>query len=226
MAIVLQPLMSLDAKGKVGGCVFSIWRGMNTVRATNKLVWRHTGDQPANRALLGYLSRQWGLLTDEQRQLWRDYAAEHKYPDRFGGVFTLTGSQMYNALNHTAIRIGGVGFEQDEPPTVDPAASILAFSAVTGATDPGDIDLTWAMLGTPDADDFNEIWISPPLGSEGKVNVDSRMRYHSQVSGVTTMLTLPGFVEGAWYWLKIRYVDIYGQTTAYLWSHVTPKLTP
>jgi len=226
VAKVLNPLNSVNAKGSVAGLTYSMWRGINTVKAKPKPVTRHVIEQPANRALLGYLSRAWGLLTDAQRQLWRDYAAEHPYPDGFGGTFILTGNQMYNALNHNAIRLGNVSAEQDEPPTVDPVASILAFTAETGETLPGDIDLVWAHLGTPVADDFNEIWISPFLGSEGKVNVDSRMRYYTQASGVTSMLTIPNLLMYAWYWIKIRYIDKFGQKTAWHWGHATPKVIP
>jgi len=226
VAKVLSPLMSLDAKGRVGGLVYSIWRGIHTVRTGPTPVARHEIQQPENRALLGYLSRAWGLLTDAQRQLWRDYATEHKYPDGFGGVFTLTGSQMYTALNHNAIRLLGVTAEQDEPPVIDPPASFKHLIVVTGVTDPGEIDLTWAHLGTPVGEDRNEIWISPPLGSEGKVNVDSRMRYEGVEAGILRTHTVSGLVEGAWYWLKARYIDQYGQKTGWLWGHATPKLTP
>lgn len=226
MAKVMSPLMSLDAKGRVGGVIFSIWRGIHTVRTGPPPVARHVQDQPVNRALLGYLSRAWGLLTDDQRQLWRDYATEHKYPDGFGGVFTLTGSQMYNALNHNAMRLYGTAAEQDEPPVIDPAASIVSFTAATGVGSGGDIDLSWVHFGTPSAADRNEIWISPPLGSEGKVNVDSRMRYIAAVNGTEIAAVIPGRVEGAWYWFKIRYIDYFGQKTAWLWDHATPMLTP
>lgn len=226
MAKVLSPLMSLDAKGRVGGLVYSIWRGIHTVRTGPPPVARHVEEQPFNRALLGYLSRAWGLLSDAQRQLWRDYAVEHKYPDGFGGVFTLTGSQMYIALNHSAIRLGSTVSEQDEPPVVDPPASLNSLTVVTGATNPGDIDLAWTHIGAPVITDFNEIWVSPPLGSEGKVNVDSRMRHYGHPAGNAVALTITGYVEGAWYWVKVRYIDIFGQKTAWLWGHATPKLTP
>ncbi|MBA7661773.1 hypothetical protein ES703_69793 [subsurface metagenome] len=226
MAKVQSPLMSLLASGSIGGMVYSVWRGINTVRVKQQPVERHLPGQPRNRALLGYLSRAWGLLTDNQRQLWRDYATEHKYPDGFGGVFTLTGSQMYNALNHNAIRTKGGLFEQDEPPMIDPAASIALFDAVTGVTNPGEVDLSWDHIGVADSDDLNEIWISPPLGSEGKVNVDSRMRFEVSIGGDELLITVAGLVEGAWYWFKARYIDQFGQKTAWLWGHATPMLTP
>jgi len=223
MAKVLNPLGSLQASGSVGGLTYSLWRGINTVKAKPKPVKRHSGVQPRMRALLGYLSRAWGLLTDAQRQLWREYATEHPYPDGLGGTFILTGNQMFNALNHNAIRLFGVSFEQDEPPTVDPAASIRYFEAEEGALDPGSVDLSWALYGVGDVNDKNEIWISPPLGSEGKVNIDSRMRFKTYVVGNELLFSVTGLVETAWYWFKARYVDKYGQTTAWQWAHATPK---
>lgn len=226
MAKVLNPLNSVDASGSVGGLTYRRWRGIKTVCNRPLPARRHRGLQPFNRALLGFLSREWGLLTDEQRQLWRDYATEHPYPDGFGGTFILTGNQMYNALNHNAMRILGLAKQQDEPPIIDPAASMVSLVAETGAVDPGEIDLSWDHVGIPSNDDRNEIWISPPLGSEGKVNVDSRMRHRMNLEGEEVVVTVKELVEGAWYWFKTRYMDQFGQKTAWQWSHATPKLTP
>lgn len=226
MAKVLSPLHSVDAKGSIGGLTYSIWKGLNTVRSKQKSVARHATVQPFMRSLLGFLSRQWGLLTDVQRALWEAYAVEHPYPDGFGGTFILSGIQIYVALNHPSLRLFGPAAQQAEPPLIDPPATMREFTAATGGGNPGDIDLAWFHFGAPVGTDKNEIWISPPLGSEGKVNVDSRMRYLSNVVGNVLVFVASGLVEGAWYWFKARYIDEFGQKTAWQWGHATPMLTP
>lgn len=222
MAKVLNPLNSTQAKGSVGGLTYTQWRGQNIVRATGTPVRRHEGEQPDNRALLGFLSRQWGLLSDAERTLWNQYADEHPYPDGFGGTFKLSGIQMYCALNHNAVRLGGGVAKQDEPPLIDPAASLSVFTAETGIGVAGDVDVSWTTLGVGSADDFVELWISPPSGSPGLVNVDNRMKYAHKVEGSAVTDTIGSLVVGAWYWFKGRYIDQYGQKTAWHWDQATP----
>lgn len=226
MARVKDPLHSTDAKGTVGGLTYAMWNGVNTVRVKSKPVRRLRTTQPRNRAILGYLSRYWGDLTDAQRALWEDYASNHPQPDGFGGVFIMSGINAYVMLNHSIIRLYGFGSEIEEPPVEDPPATISQFTASTGATNPGDIDLEWVHGGTPEITDINEIRMAGPFISPGKVNVFERKVHIANPGGTVVELTIEDLVEGAWYWFFIRYMDEYGQVTAWLTDQATPKLTP
>ncbi|MBA7704405.1 hypothetical protein ES703_113212 [subsurface metagenome] len=181
--------------------------------------------QPKNRSILGFLSREYGNLTDEQRVLWETYALNHPHPDGFGGTFIMSGQNAYIMLNHTAVRMWLIGALMTDPPTDPPPASIYVVNVVTGAVDPGDIDLTWAHAGSPVAADKNEIRIAGPFQSQARQEVHSRFRTISSTTGETTMLTLSGLVEDTWYWINMRYVDHYGQVTAWNTGQATPKLT-
>ncbi len=226
MARVLNPLMSGKAKGSIGGMTFAGWKGMHSVRRLPVPARRMRTTQPANRSLIGFLSREYGTLTNGQRDLWETYALNHPRDDGFGSTFIMSGQNAYIMLNHTAIRLGLIGKLQTTPPTDPPPATITGLSVVTGATDPGDIDLVWAQAGSPVVTDYNEYRIAGPFQSPARQEVHSRFRFLGKTTGEITMLTLSGLIEDTWYWVNMRYVDEYGQTTAWLTGQATPKLTP
>ena len=225
MARVIGPFLSQKAKGSIGGITAASWKGMAVVRRIPIPSRRRRSTQPANRSLIGFLSRQYGTLGGADRVLWEQYALDHPQDDGFGGTFIMSGQNAYVMLNHTAVRLGLIGKLQTSPPTNPPPATITGLSVVTGATDPGDIDLTWTPDGTPVDTDYNEYRIAGPFQSPARQEVHSRFKYLGKATGVTSMLTLSGLIEGTWYWVNIRYVDEYGQKTAWLTGQATPKLT-
>lgn len=95
MARVLNPLGSEDASGTVKGLTFGTSGGKHVVRRKPVAARSATGKQQSNRSKLGYLVREYGRLTDAQRQEWRDYAVEHEVRDRFGRRLVLTGQQAF-----------------------------------------------------------------------------------------------------------------------------------
>ncbi len=218
--------MSGKAKGSIGGITFAAWKGLPVVRRLPIPSRRLRTTQPQNRSLLGFLAREYTTLTPAQRVLWENYALNHPHPDGFGGTFILSGQNAYIMLNHTAVRGFAIGALQTDPPTDPPAASILSFTAETGATDPGDIDLTWSHAGTADAADRNEMRIAGPFQSPARQEVHSRFRHGAWIAGNLVVFTATGLVEDTWYWFLIRYTDQYGQTSAWHMKQATPKLTP
>lgn len=226
MARVLNPLMSGEAKGSIGGNTFAAWRGMHVVRRKPIPARRMRTTQPINRSLLGFLSREYGTLSDGQRDLWETYALNHPHPDDFGGTFIMSGQNAYIMLNHSACRLGGIGALQTTPPADPPPANVITFDAVTGAVNPGDVDLSWTHAGAPVATDYNEIRFAGPFQSPARQEVHSRFRYAVAIVGDVLLSTMTGLVEGTWYWFLIRYIDEYGQKTAWLTKQATPKLTP
>lgn len=225
MARVLNPLMSGEAKGSIGGNTYAAWRGLHVVRRKPVPSRRMRTTQPANRSLLGFLSREYGTLDDGQRDLWETYALNHPHPDRFGGTFILSGQNAYVMLNHSAVRLGGFGALQVTPPTDPPGGSIESLTVETGAVNPGDIDLTWSLLGTPLVTDFNEIRIAGPFQSQARQEVHSRFRFILKPAGNAVAMTVVSLVENTWYWFLVRGIDEYGQKTAWHTGQATPKLT-
>lgn len=226
MAIVKNPFLSSDARGSLSGLTASFSRGGNTMRRKSKPAVRRGKRIPSNRSILGYISRRWGGLTDVQREEWNAYAIDHPGTDRFGDPFIMSGINAFMMLNHKAIRLWNSSHYQEIPPAVEPVSAVFVLTAITGITNPGEVDLSWTELGTGLVADYYEIWKAGPFQSEGKVSVVNRYSFEKHVSGNVLLSTVAGLAEGFWYWFQVRYIDQYGQTTAWVTGNATPMLTP
>lgn len=225
MAKIVGPFHSDAAIGTVGLLTASVWRGMPVMRQKSMPKVSHILSIAENRALLGWLSREWIELSDAQRAEWKDYADNHPQPDGFGGTFLMTGQNAFIMLNHTAVRLDDDSAMQVTPPGQAPLATLMTFAAISGVTNPGDVDLTWTLPGTPAATDFVEIQTAGPFGSVAKVSVESRYAFKQSVAGNLLLDTVEDLVETKWYWFRARYVDEYGQVTAWQAAQATPKVT-
>jgi len=172
------------------------------------------------------LSRKWGSLDNAGRAEWEAYALDHPGVDKFGDPFIMSGINAYMRLNHKAIRLWNSSHYQGLPPAVEPASAPFVLTAATGVGNPGDVDLSWTEVGTGVAADYWEIWIAGPFQSEGKVNVLNRYNFQANIAGNVMLTTIADLAEGFWYWFQIRYIDQYGQTTAWVPAQATPMLTP
>jgi len=181
--------------------------------------------QASNRAILGYFARQWGYLSDAQRLAWKNWATSHPVQNSLGQTIVLSGINVYTKLNSIARRLGGTGVENASPPLADLDFSVNDFVAATGAANAGDVDLTWSVENTGDADDFVEIRIAGPFDSPARVEIHNRYRSESTVAGNIELVTVAGLTEGNWYWFGARYVGADGQVSAWQAAQATPKLT-
>lgn len=223
MAIVKDPFLSGKARGSIGGITATIGIGGPVMKTKPIPVRRVRSTQPRNRSILGFLSREWGTLTDVERQAWRDYAVDNPRTNPFGDSFIMSGINAYTSLNATILRLDGAGSENDLPPAAESPASIESFIATTAPIVVGRCDLDWTHYGSPALPDINEIQIAGPFQSQGKVEVLSKFAYLDQTNGITITAVANGLLVGFWYWFRVRYVDQYGQVTAWLYSQATPK---
>jgi len=215
-----------DVRGSIGGITFGINKGVMTAKVKPNPARRMRTTQPSNRAILGWMSRIYGGLSSTNRALWETWAANHPVVNSMGQSVKLSGHQWFIKLNSVARRIGGVGVESDTPPLTDLQYSVNDFAAVTGSVDPGDIDLTWEVDGDGDAGDFVEIGIAGPFASPARVEVHNKFKSLQTVAGNLELDTIADLVEGAWYWIRARYVGADGQTSAWQVAQATPKTTP
>jgi len=225
MPVVKNPFLSTDARGSLFGLTASFTRGGNIVK---KKARPSTKYQPATnrvRSILGYLSRYWGELTDEQRDSWAAWAIDHPGTDKFGDPFIMSGFNAFIMLNHTGMRFFSSPGLHLLPPEDPPPASINILTAVTGATNPGDVDLDWNQFGAGLIGDLWEIQVAGPFQSPGRKSVEARFAYNMRVTGDILLATVAGLDEGMWYWFRARYVDQFGQITAWDVAQATPKLT-
>lgn len=226
MALVQNPFLSTDARGSLSGLTASRSRAGPVIKRKSKPPTRRGNRQPSNRSIFGWLSRQWGALTDAQRSSWKAWAATHPGTDKFGESFIMSGLNAFIQLNHVVERLYGAGEFHTLPPEDTPASSGLILTAVAGITNPGDIDLSWTEEGTGLATDLWEIWQAGPFQSPGRVEVEGMFKYIGDVAGNVLLDTIADLDEGFWYWFQIRYVDEYGQVTVWVVDQATPKVTP
>lgn len=99
MAKIKFGMMMTDARGKLGGQVFSKNRAGAYVRTKVTPVNPQTALQQEGRELLGSLSQQWGLLTQAQIDEWNQAVDEWKTTDVFGDIKKPTGKNLFVKLN-------------------------------------------------------------------------------------------------------------------------------
>ncbi|MBA7694668.1 hypothetical protein ES703_103281 [subsurface metagenome] len=226
MPVVQGPFMSVAARGSAFGMTASWTRGGPVMKRKARPSTKYEPHQNTARSVLGWLSRQWGELTTEQRDSWDAWAIDHPGTDKFGDPFIMSGFNAFVMLNHTAVRFGGGTAMQVLPPEDPPPASVGSFAANTGVGVPGDVDLVWGVLGAGVGTDKYEIQVAGPFQSMGRKSVEARFAFESSVAGDVELVTVSGLDEGMWYWFRVRYVDEFGQITAWNVDQATPMPTP
>jgi len=224
-AVVKNPFLSTDARGSIFGLTASFVRGGNIVKKKARPSTKYEPFQNKARSILGFLSRQWGGLSTEQRDSWGAWAIDHPGTDKFGDPFIMSGFNAFIMLNAHGVYFWGGGNYGVLPPEDPPVSSVGSFVAVEGATNPGDVDLTWVELGNGINDDVWDIQIAGPFQSMGRKSVESRFKHVIAVQGATLLETITGLDEGMWYWFRVRYVAHDGQITAWHVDQATPKTT-
>lgn len=102
MAKIKFGMMMTDARGKLGGQVFSKNRSGAYVRTKVTPVNPRTSFQQSNRALLGSLSSNWSGLTSEERTEWNNAVNNWQSTNVFGDNTTPTGKNLFTGLNKVA----------------------------------------------------------------------------------------------------------------------------
>lgn len=109
MAKVKFGMMMTDARGKIGGQVFSKNRGGAYVRTKVTPSNPQTADQVAQRALLAENSQAWRSLTEAQRLAWNSSVSNFSSTNVFGDIVNPTGANLHTKLNiNTALVSGSV----------------------------------------------------------------------------------------------------------------------
>jgi hypothetical protein len=117
MPKVKNPLLSMEARGGIGGLVFNTWRGINYVKTNTSPTGQGTELRLAAQAIIIAVSRQWAGIGDVARAAWNQYAIDHPVTDWTGSPKRLTGMNWYVACNVQLTRLGNVNIST--PPVVD-----------------------------------------------------------------------------------------------------------
>lgn len=107
MAKVKFGMFMTDARGKVGGQVFSKNRAGAYVRTKVTPSNPRTPSQMFGRSILGSLSGSWSGLTDAQRRAWNSAVDDWMKTDIFGDSRKPTGKNLFTGLNKEIEQAGG-----------------------------------------------------------------------------------------------------------------------
>lgn len=172
MAKIQYSAVVSDARGKVGGNVFTKGRFGPVARTKVSPVQPRTSFQRQVRSRFTGLSKGWsGLATDQGRAAWDAFAKANPVKDVFGNTRILTGHQMYLKLNAVILQCGGTAI------TVPPLSlsiaepTTVAVTAVQGS--PGSVAVT--VTGPPLTNSHAEVWGAAPQ-SAGRKFVGSAYR--------------------------------------------------
>lgn len=106
MAKIKFGMMMTDARGKLGGQVFSKNAAGAYVRTKVTPTNPRTTSQTSVRALFGSISQQWSALTEEVRKQFRTAVSDWARTDVFGDLKNPTGKALFQRLNNQAQAAG------------------------------------------------------------------------------------------------------------------------
>jgi len=105
MAKIKFGMMMTDARGKLGGQVFSKNKGGAYIRTKVTPVNPATVAQQLVRAIFAFFSQNWRALTEAQRTAWNAAVSNFTSTDIFADVRTPSGFNLYKKLNQNLLLI-------------------------------------------------------------------------------------------------------------------------
>ena len=108
MARIKFGMMMTDARGKLGGHVFTKAKSGATIRTKVTPLNPKTSAQSEARSALGANSQTWRLLTETQRLAWNSAAQEVSKTNAFGDTYFPSGKNYFTAVNNNIRNVGGV----------------------------------------------------------------------------------------------------------------------
>lgn len=135
MAKIKFGMMMTDARGKLGGQVFSKNRGGSYIRTKVTPSNPRSSFQQAIRTLLSSFSQAWSALTDNQRSAWNGAVENWSKTDIFGDIKNPSGKNLFVRLNTKAVNAGYPSManvpEKAELPVNDCTGILVDISATT-----------------------------------------------------------------------------------------------
>lgn len=176
MAKIKFGALMVDARGKLGGHVFSKNRAGAYLRTKVTPVNPSTGSQSAIRALFGSITQGWSALAQSAREAWNDAVADWARTDIFGDLKNPSGKNLYQRLNQVAQLYGYSALTTPPAKVAMPEDQVTAVAIAIGA---GTLTLT----GAPSDANFKVVLSGTPVLTDGTTFVKNRLRgFDHQVS--------------------------------------------
>lgn len=135
MAKIKFGMMMTDARGKLGGQVFSKNAAGAYIRTKVTPSNPQSARQSAVRSLFGSISQQWSALTDAQRAAWNGAVEDWQRTDVFGDLKKPTGKALFQRLNNQA-QVAGLQAVTDVPQKLEMPEDVVSAAVIdTTATE-------------------------------------------------------------------------------------------
>ena len=145
MAKIKFGMFMTDARGKVGGQVFSKNRGGAYVRTKVTPANGQTARQSYVRQLLGAISQSWSGLTQSARDSFDEAVAQWSKTDIFGDIRNPTGKNLFTRLNINLANSGQATI------LLAPEKIEMPFLTARAVLNSGDDMLIQSIINTPGA---------------------------------------------------------------------------
>ena len=133
MAKIKFGMMMTDARGKLGGQVFSKNKGGAYVRTKVTPANPQTASQTTARSLFGAISQAWSALTAAQITAWNQAVESWKTTDIFGDLLAPTGKELHQRLNNQLQTVGGSAITSPPAKVALPDSPLTAVVIAVGA---------------------------------------------------------------------------------------------
>lgn len=169
MARIKFGMMMTDARGKLGGHVFTKARSGATVRTKVTPANPKTSAQSAARSSLANFSQAWRNLSEEQRIAWNSAAQEVGKTNIFGDAYFPSGKNYFTAINKNLLLCGSAMESFPPARTIMPLVDNVTVDLDTGA---GEFAVTLSTDGVLD-DVYFVVQASKPT-SKGVFNFSGK----------------------------------------------------
>jgi hypothetical protein len=215
MAKIKFGMMMTDARGKLGGQVFSKNKGGAYVRTKVTPTNPQTTFQTGVRTLFALFSQQWSGLSDAARSAWDGAVSNWSTTDIFGDLKNPTGKSLFLRLNQRAVNAGYTSF------TAVPAKAEMVEGIVTEV----EIGISGAEINVSDVytgSGARVVFSGTPVLSAGTTYAKNRLRdiYNELGSNVDPATMYSAYVArfgvptvGANIYFGIKYVLASGQSS-------------
>ena len=188
MAVLHNPLISSEARGKVGGLVYNTWRGRAYAKSKTGPAQPRSERQLNIRAMSTKLIRAWQSIGATLITLWNDYAAAHPDIDWSGNAKRLSGANWYLRCN---LRLSDMAKSLIDTPPAVPAPPAVTALVLTPGT--GSISCAFDVSGGTSIS--LDIWDQGPH-SPGVQPKIQRAKHKAYAPGETSPYVLSGLAPG------------------------------